>query len=141
MYRSDERESGFSLTEIIVGIIIIGILTSIAIGATIHQRNKGRELMVEQDLNGMAAEIQQYWVGANKTWPAPAKVGENVLPVNKAGEVLYEVNSSSDVATFNYVAKDASRKTTYCIIATKKWNGETLAYSSSTGETHKNCTF
>lgn len=137
----DNKEDGFSLAEIMVGIVILGILTSIAVGATLSQRNKGREASVQQDVQSMAAQIQQHWVGALKTFPASAVKSGNTLPVNKDGVVLYEPVTDPKVATFTYKTKDTTRKGSYCITVSKKWNKTTTVYSSKTGKMSSKCTY
>lgn len=139
MYQTEDRESGFSLTEIIVTIVIMGILTGIAVGATIHQRNKGRDLMVENDIRTMQAAIQQYWVGAQKTMPVSGPFDGNNLPVNSEGQPLMVPEAEQKIANYQYIPRNKSGKAGYCLHVMKRWSGEKILYNSVTDKFGDSC--
>lgn len=80
---SAQKEKGFSLIEILVVIIIIGILAGIATAAYMHQRAKARDASLKQDLRNAASVI----ISSNIT---PAEF--NTL-VGKRTAVIIGVNS------------------------------------------------
>src|SRR5256885_5286326 len=55
-----QAEDGFTLIEILVVIIIIGILAAIAIPALLGQRKRGFDASLKSDLRTVATEIETY---------------------------------------------------------------------------------
>lgn len=53
----DERESGFTLIEILVSVVIFGIVSTIAIGAFLNQRSKNIDKEMESEIKAMAMDV------------------------------------------------------------------------------------
>ena len=60
MRKSRDRDRGFTLVELLVVIIIIGILAGIAIPVFLNQRQKGYDTQAKSDLRNMASFEEIY---------------------------------------------------------------------------------
>jgi type IV pilus assembly protein PilA len=61
MGRERDRDNGFSMVELLVVMVIIGILAAIAIPLFLHQREKATDASVKSDLRTVAAEMEAYF--------------------------------------------------------------------------------
>jgi prepilin-type N-terminal cleavage/methylation domain-containing protein len=68
--RIRNREDGFSLIELLVVIIIIGILAAIAIPLFLSQKQKSVDASMKSDLRSVANQLETYYVD-QLTFPSP----------------------------------------------------------------------
>lgn len=64
-----DRESGFSLVEILAGVVLMGILVAISVGVYLKQREKGNDEKVVALTQDIVSTIEEA-----KTWKTPEKV-------------------------------------------------------------------
>lgn len=63
------KKNGFTLTELLVVIFIIGILTAVVVVATTSARAKGNDAKRKTDIDTVAQALEIYYA-QNKTYPA-----------------------------------------------------------------------
>lgn len=107
-FAHEDREEGFSLVELLVVIVIIGILSAIAIGAFLNQRKKANDAAVESDLRTVVTTIetmiadhpqaQTVRVEAVDSW-TPEELQERGY--SEYAEHLYRHNTEYEIAIYN----------------------------------------
>lgn len=78
--KRESTESGFTLIEILVVVLIIGILSAIAVPVFLNQRQKSLDAQLQSDMKTVAAWMETYKVKnpngeyprIAKTWYAPS---------------------------------------------------------------------
>jgi len=58
-------EDGFSLVELLVVMIIVGLLAAIAVPVFLTQRAKAHDTAVKADVSDLGKEVATYFIGAN----------------------------------------------------------------------------
>lgn len=106
-YRRSVRngdDAGFSLIEILVVIVIIGILAAIAVPLLLSQRKKGYDASLKSDLRTVANDIESYYAefeayptgmdGTNLT--GSAAIGTESVTLSPGNTVAVHFNGSAD---------------------------------------------
>lgn len=76
------KEEGFTLIEILVVILIIGILAAIAIPVFLNQREKSTEATLISDTKNAAIAIQNYYSSGKKMSDLIATAGTNAMNIS-----------------------------------------------------------
>lgn len=63
MKNSPHQENGFTLIEILVVVLILGVLAGIALPIFINQKRTANEVALTSDMNAMAKAMQGYYAG------------------------------------------------------------------------------
>jgi prepilin-type N-terminal cleavage/methylation domain-containing protein len=82
-FRRRRSDDGFSLIEILVVMIIMGLLASIAIPLYIDQKRKGHDSATKSDVNAVANAMVGY-LANNPTLPSMTVTGTTVMVDSKA---------------------------------------------------------
>lgn len=122
LYETD-KESGFTVVEIMVAIVIFGILAAIAVGGWFKVRDMGNEAELSKEMSLAQTKIETYWTGAQKMYP----VANNGVPVANDGSAVYAPEGKVEVT----YAVTADRKD-YCLTGVLK--NKTFYFQKSVGE-------
>jgi type IV pilus assembly protein PilA len=120
--RIDSEERGFSLIEVLVVILVIGILAAIALPAFLSQRSKGQDADAKSNARNTVSMLESYYANERKYTDAEKsnEVTKSGITIGSGkGEVAltladqtYTVVGYSQSGTKFTIAKDANGKLT-----------------------------
>ena len=119
--RDDRLDEGFTLVELLVVVVVVGILAAIAVPVTLEHRRKAADAGVKTDLRALA-EAQETHYTDHETYLA--------VPVSSAPVVIDRIDLSPGNAasvTLN------AHGTAYCVTGTNPRASHPWVYLSSAG--------
>lgn len=130
----NEKEKGFTLVELLVVIIIIGILSAIAIPVFMNQRQKAVDSGIKSDLRTIANEVESYYVD-NQEYPASlSQTADKVtIPAPAGGGEAVEITVSEATSVYTYTAGTDNESYEITGINETKGSDTEFTYDSQNG--------
>lgn len=99
-WRGEQSEQGFSLIELLVVILIIGILAAIALPSFLSQRQKGQDADAKENAANLLRHVQSCYVDTQDyTQCQTADIDDAGLPLGSGPGHADAVSSASDAFT------------------------------------------
>jgi prepilin-type N-terminal cleavage/methylation domain-containing protein len=109
-----EKDQGFTLVELLVVVIIIGILSAIAIPAFLNQRKKAVDASIKEDLHTIATSLETYYTDNLKYPTGVSQTGTTLTTAPEATTIDIKVSPDNLFAVTFGVTGDTTADA-YCI--------------------------
>jgi type IV pilus assembly protein PilA len=130
--RNDPRDTGFTLVELLVTMLVIGVLAAIALPVFLVQREKAHDAAAKSDATTLGKEVATYYVDHTSAPTLALAAGHYVL----AGSDLGPSSSNVALGSSNFV--DAAH---WCIdVVNADGRVQTFKYSATDGLGTGSCT-
>ena len=136
-----EKDQGFTLVELLVVMIIIGILAAIAIPIFMNQRKKAVDSAATSDVSTLGKEVATYYVDATAVLPTanltragnPARYTLTPPGTGATAQDLGKSSNGVTAVTLSYGNQSSvtQASTTWCVTVTYEGGTRTSAYYSA----------
>jgi type IV pilus assembly protein PilA len=133
-------DSGFSLVELVIVMIIIGVLAAIAIPVFLSQRSKARDTSTESDVSILGKEVAAYFVDGKGTLTLNFTLQPGHIVVSDGTYVATMNLSTGTAAPAAGGSSNLNDPKTWCVSLTDA-NGQNkdYKYSATNGLTTGTC--
>jgi prepilin-type N-terminal cleavage/methylation domain-containing protein len=126
-----QKQIGFTIVELLIVIVVIGILAAITITAFNGVQNRANDISIQSDLQAIAKKIEMYKAD-NGVYPAgAAQLTPLALKASKGAYGNHMVSSGADY-NLVYCRMPAAGPTDYALVAFSK-SGARFKYTNTSG--------
>lgn len=131
MWAKQKRQSGFTIVELLIVIVVIGILAAITIVSFNGVQNRANDAAVKSDLANTAKVFRMYAAEHSDLYPVGTALANDVSI--KVSKNSYGNGFVSGASTYNFLycrVNDNGSPTDFALVAASK--SGTIFYNSST---------
>jgi type IV pilus assembly protein PilA len=137
MTRRSADDSGFTMIELLVVVVIIGVLVGIAVPVYLNYRKGAENKSAASDVRGAISAVEQYYTENGNTYPASVAVvsapGPMNFPALAGGTAESTVISSGNQLQFTKVPAAGAVPVHYHICGLNLDGGAIYVYNSLNG--------
>ncbi|MBC7565237.1 prepilin-type N-terminal cleavage/methylation domain-containing protein [Candidatus Saccharibacteria bacterium] len=132
------KKKGFTIVELLIVIVVIGILASIAVVSYNGVQKQAIDKGVASDIDGVSGEVTRYQVnnngqlGAAAAWYSPSGTNANIAFTPTKGNIIDVVTNSTDYCIRAYNPSAATYKTLATAATKESTPGSCTTLAAST---------
>ncbi|MDR2454566.1 MAG: type II secretion system GspH family protein, partial [Bifidobacteriaceae bacterium] len=131
--KKEEKEAGFSLVELLIVVIIMGILAAIAIPLFMSQRAKAEDKHAQADVRTLATEISTFYADSDTSTKIEVDLTNHQYTIKEVGGATVTTTPASKNVTMARIVLPTSGTSyhdRWCV-AVANPKGNVKAYSMS----------
>jgi type IV pilus assembly protein PilA len=130
MHQRGKDDRGFTMIELLVVVVIIGVLVAIAVPVYLNYRKGAANKSAASDVRGAITAVEQYYTENGNTYPASGESGLGADLTLGAGPGKITVSPGNKIA---YVNATSGTSTSYYICGVNEDGGQAYVYNSTAG--------